>query len=57
MPRLYCPLPLVCGSTLDLPAAAARHVQVLRLQPGDTVTLFIPKTPKPLYLENISNFF
>ncbi len=40
MPRLYCPLPLICGSTLDLPAAAARHVQVLRLQPGDTVTLF-----------------
>jgi len=40
MPRLYCPLPLECGSTLDLPAAAARHVQVLRLQPGDTVTLF-----------------
>ena len=40
MPRLYCPLPLVCGSTLDLPAAAARHVQVLRMQPGDTVTLF-----------------
>ena len=40
MPRLYCPLPLACGSTLDLPAAAARHVQVLRLQPGDTVTLF-----------------
>ena len=40
MPRLYCPLPLVCGGTLDLPAAAARHVQVLRLQPGDTVTLF-----------------
>jgi len=40
MPRLYCPLPLVCGSTLDLPATAARHVQVLRLQPGDTVTLF-----------------
>ncbi len=40
MPRLYCPLPLVCGSTLDLPAATARHVQVLRMQPGDTVTLF-----------------
>lgn len=40
MARLYCPLPLVCGSTLDLPATAARHVQVLRLQPGDTVTLF-----------------
>ena len=40
MPRLYCPLPLICGSTLDLPATAARHVQVLRLQPGDAVTLF-----------------
>ena len=26
--------------TLDLPAAAARHVQVLRLQPGAAITLF-----------------
>jgi 16S rRNA (uracil1498-N3)-methyltransferase len=25
---------------LDLPAGAARHVQVLRLQPGDSITLF-----------------
>ena len=25
---------------LDLPASAARHVQVLRLQPGDVITLF-----------------
>jgi 16S rRNA (uracil1498-N3)-methyltransferase len=25
---------------LDLPAGAARHVQVLRLQPGDAITLF-----------------
>jgi 16S rRNA (uracil1498-N3)-methyltransferase len=25
---------------LDLPAGAARHVQVLRLQPGDVITLF-----------------
>lgn len=25
---------------LDLPTAAARHVQVLRLQPGDAITLF-----------------
>ena len=25
---------------LDLPAAAARHVQVLRHQPGDAITLF-----------------
>lgn len=40
MPRFYCPLPLATGATLDLPSGAARHVQVLRLQPGDSVTLF-----------------
>ncbi|MBU0588169.1 MAG: 16S rRNA (uracil(1498)-N(3))-methyltransferase [Gammaproteobacteria bacterium] len=40
MPRFYCPAPLITGDLLDLPAGAARHVQVLRLQPGDTVTLF-----------------
>ena len=40
MPRFYCPAPLVIGETLGLPAGAARHVQVLRLQPGDTITLF-----------------
>ncbi len=40
MPRIHCPLPLHTGAQLDLPAAAARHVQVLRMQPGDTVTLF-----------------
>lgn len=40
MPRLYCPVPLHTGLTLDLPAGAARHVQVLRLQPGAEVTLF-----------------
>ena len=28
------------GDVLDLPASAARHVQVLRLQPGSEVTLF-----------------
>lgn len=28
------------GAVLDLPASAARHVQVLRLQPSDTITLF-----------------
>lgn len=33
-------MPLHIGDTLDLPAGAARHVQVLRLQPGDTITLF-----------------
>lgn len=40
MPRFHCPVPLAAGATLDLPAAAARHVQVLRLQPGDAITLF-----------------
>ena len=40
MPRFFCPIPLSSGMPLDLPAAAARHVQVLRLQPGDGITLF-----------------
>lgn len=40
MPRFYCPAPLHTGARLDLPAGAARHVQVLRLQPGDPLTLF-----------------
>ncbi|MEI6599921.1 MAG: 16S rRNA (uracil(1498)-N(3))-methyltransferase [Comamonadaceae bacterium] len=40
MPRFYCPAPLVIGELLTLPAGAARHVQVLRLQPGDSITLF-----------------
>ncbi|MEO6855034.1 MAG: 16S rRNA (uracil(1498)-N(3))-methyltransferase [Rhodoferax sp.] len=40
MPRFYCPTPLALGSTLDLPAGPARHVQVLRMQPGQTITLF-----------------
>jgi len=40
MPRFYCPTTLTAGALLDLPAGAARHVQVLRLQPGDGITLF-----------------
>ena len=40
MPRFYCPTPLATGDELELPAGAARHVQVLRLQPGDRITLF-----------------
>ena len=40
MPRFYCPTHLIPGALLDLPTGAARHVQVLRLQPGDTITLF-----------------
>ena len=40
MPRFFCPAPLHTGDLLDLPAGAARHVQVLRLQPGESITLF-----------------
>ncbi|RYY98816.1 MAG: 16S rRNA (uracil(1498)-N(3))-methyltransferase [Comamonadaceae bacterium] len=40
MPRLYCPEPLQPGLQLALPPGPARHVQVLRLQPGDALRLF-----------------
>ena len=40
MPRFHCPIPLVTGHTVDLPVGAARHVQVLRMQPGMGLTLF-----------------
>jgi 16S rRNA (uracil1498-N3)-methyltransferase len=40
MPRFYCPGPLATGQSLQLPPGAARHVQVLRLQPGAGITLF-----------------
>ncbi len=40
MPRIYTPLNLQTGLALDLDAAAARHVQVLRMQPGDALTVF-----------------
>lgn len=40
MARFYCPTPLATGQTVDLPATAARHVQVLRMQPGHALTLF-----------------
>lgn len=39
-PRLLVDLPLAAGALLALPPAAARHVQVLRLQPGAALTLF-----------------
>ena len=39
-PRFHCPVPLKSGDSINLPAGAARHVQVLRKQPGDTLTLF-----------------
>jgi 16S rRNA (uracil1498-N3)-methyltransferase len=38
--RLYLDAPLSANAELALPAGAARHVQVLRLQPGEVVTLF-----------------
>ncbi|WP_119155170.1 16S rRNA (uracil(1498)-N(3))-methyltransferase [Caldimonas tepidiphila] len=40
MPRIHAELPLAEGATVLLPPAAARHVQVLRLQPGEALTLF-----------------
>ena len=40
MPRIFLPDPFVAGAVMALPAAAARHVQVLRLQPGETIELF-----------------
>ena len=40
MPRFFCQPPLAPGQLFPLPAGAARHVQVLRLQPGREITLF-----------------
>lgn len=39
-PRFFVAAPLASGIVMGLPAAAARHVQVLRLQPGDALVLF-----------------
>jgi len=39
-PRFHCAIGLAAHSALVLPAGAARHVQVLRMQPGDALTLF-----------------
>ncbi len=40
MPRLHVDLLLAPADDVALPPAAARHVQVLRLQPGDALVLF-----------------
>ncbi|HZW21187.1 16S rRNA (uracil(1498)-N(3))-methyltransferase [Noviherbaspirillum sp.] len=40
MPRFYCPIPLAIGATLTLPETIAHHIHVLRMAPGDTVTVF-----------------
>ena len=39
-PRIHVDHPLAPGMDLALGATGARHVQVLRLQPGDALTLF-----------------
>jgi len=39
-PRIFVAAPLAAGATIVLPRAESRHVQVLRLQPGDAVVLF-----------------
>ncbi len=40
MPRIYTPQTLTSSTAIALDAAAARHVQVLRMQPGMDLTLF-----------------
>lgn len=39
-PRLYVADSVLAAGERELPAEAARHTQVLRLQPGDALTLF-----------------
>jgi 16S rRNA (uracil1498-N3)-methyltransferase len=40
-PRFFCPFPLAAGTCHELAESAARHaVRVLRLKPGDALTLF-----------------
>ena len=40
MTRLFCDFPLAIGENIELPKDAARHIMVLRLSAGDTLTLF-----------------
>ena len=39
-PRIFLARPFASGEVLALPEAESRHLQVLRLQPGDAVVLF-----------------
>ncbi len=39
-PRIHLDRPLAAGEVFDLPQAQARHVQVLRLQPGSALSIF-----------------
>ncbi len=40
MPRFFLDAPIEAGNVLTLPDDVARHVHVLRLNPGDALTLF-----------------
>lgn len=40
MPRFYCPQPLAVSTMVSLPEHIAHHIHVLRLAPGETITLF-----------------
>ena len=40
MPRFYSPQPLAAGAIVDLPEALAHHLHVVRMQPGEALTLF-----------------
>ena len=40
MPRFHVPQPLAAGQQLELPAEVAHHLHVVRMEPGDTLTLF-----------------
>ena len=40
MPRFFVDMPLATGDLLTLPEDVARHIHVLRMQPGDALTLF-----------------
>lgn len=40
MPRFHVPQALAAGQQLELPSAVAHHINVVRMAPGDTLTLF-----------------
>lgn len=40
MTRFFCDFPLAVGASLDLPKDMAKHIMVLRLSRGETITLF-----------------
>ncbi len=40
MPRFYLPTPLALQTTFSLPENIVRHIHVLRLNTGDSITLF-----------------